>query len=142
MAIVTKRLVHIGIGSICYHLYIKNIDSYHSIDNTNCYNSDYIGGIVQCDSNTNTSTNTNTNTNNSKLYNKVNKSKVKNNDSNNNNNNVIYDIAIIGGGIVGLAVAQACASKLKKSIVIIEKEDCVAAGYVYIYVYMYYFATI
>lgn len=45
-----------------------------------------------------------------------------------NSDGPIYDIAVIGGGIVGLAVAQACSSKLNKSIVIIEKEDVVAAG--------------
>jgi len=40
-----------------------------------------------------------------------------------------YDVAIIGGGVVGLAVAQKLASSTNKlKIVVVEKEDSIAAG--------------
>lgn len=40
-----------------------------------------------------------------------------------------YDVAIIGGGVVGLAVARALAEANKQlRIVIVEKEDSIAAG--------------
>ena len=40
-----------------------------------------------------------------------------------------YDVAVIGGGVVGLAVARAlAASKRGLKIVVVEKEDSIAAG--------------
>jgi glycerol-3-phosphate dehydrogenase len=39
----------------------------------------------------------------------------------------IYDVAVVGGGVVGLAVARACATT-KSSVILIEKEDSVGAG--------------
>lgn len=45
--------------------------------------------------------------------------KIKSND---------YDIVIIGAGVVGLAVAQSCAIQTNASILVVDKEDVVAAG--------------
>ena len=42
--------------------------------------------------------------------------------------NKVYDIAVIGAGVVGLAVARECAVTHNASVIIIEKEDSVAAG--------------
>ena len=39
----------------------------------------------------------------------------------------IYDVAVIGGGVVGLAVARACSVRGKK-VILLEKEDAFAAG--------------
>lgn len=40
-----------------------------------------------------------------------------------------YDVAIIGGGVVGLAVAMTLASTMKElRVVVLEKEDSIAAG--------------
>ena len=39
------------------------------------------------------------------------------------------DICVIGGGVVGLAVARECAVKHKARVLLIEKEDTVSAGY-------------
>ncbi len=40
----------------------------------------------------------------------------------------MYDIIVIGGGVVGLAVARECADKYNATVLIIEKEDAIAAG--------------
>ena len=38
-----------------------------------------------------------------------------------------YDIAIIGGGIVGMATAMALTSRSRPSLIVLEAEDCLAA---------------
>jgi glycerol-3-phosphate dehydrogenase len=40
----------------------------------------------------------------------------------------VFDVAIIGGGVVGLAVARACAVQTSAKTIIIESEDTVGAG--------------
>lgn len=42
--------------------------------------------------------------------------------------NDVYDIAVIGGGVVGLAVARACAVQTSAKTIVIEREDVVGAG--------------
>jgi NADPH-dependent 2,4-dienoyl-CoA reductase/sulfur reductase-like enzyme len=44
------------------------------------------------------------------------------------NKNFNYDVAVIGGGIIGLSVARECASRYKCSVVLLEKEDTIGAG--------------
>ena len=39
-----------------------------------------------------------------------------------------FDVAVIGGGVVGLAVARACAIQTGAKVVIIEREDVVGAA--------------
>ena len=40
----------------------------------------------------------------------------------------VYDVCVIGGGIVGLAVARECAVRHKASVILIEKEYALASG--------------
>jgi glycerol-3-phosphate dehydrogenase len=40
----------------------------------------------------------------------------------------VYDVAVIGAGVVGLAVARECAATHGASVIVLEKEDSVGAG--------------